>query len=175
MKKVIFALFALATALAISPVAAAQNYDFSFDSASYSGSGIVTVTGDVVTGLTGTFYLDGANVGVMTLLDPSAFASNDNVVAPPPQFVSENGVSFVAGGVDYNVYYFATTVGGYAPTGCSIGGDCITANADGIPSETFNLSTVPEYGGLAMLMLSALTLAGGFFFKARQSGLFLAA
>lgn len=35
--------------------------------------------------------------------------------------------------------------------------------------------TVPEYGGLAMLILTALTLAGGFFFKVRQTGLFLAA
>lgn len=34
---------------------------------------------------------------------------------------------------------------------------------------------VPEYGALSMLILSALALAGGFFFKARQSGLFLAA
>jgi hypothetical protein len=34
---------------------------------------------------------------------------------------------------------------------------------------------VPEYGALSMLILSALTLAGGFFFKPRQSGLFPAA
>jgi hypothetical protein len=175
MKKVFLALLALAAALAISPVAAAQSYDFSFASTSYSGDGILTVTGGVITGLTGTFYLDGVNVGAMALLDPNAFASNDNVFAPPPQFVSENGLSFVAGGLDYNLYNFATTEGGYAPTGCSIGGDCITANANGIPSETLNFLNVPEYGGLAMLILSALTLAGGFFFKGRQSGLFLAA
>ena len=34
---------------------------------------------------------------------------------------------------------------------------------------------VPEYGALSMLILCALTLAGGFFFKARRSGLLLTA
>jgi hypothetical protein len=42
-------------------------------------------------------------------------------------------------------------------------------------SGTFTPTYVPEYGALSMLILSALTLAGGFFFKAKQSGLFLAA
>jgi hypothetical protein len=47
--------------------------------------------------------------------------------------------------------------------------------ADNLPASDLQITRIPEYGALSMLILSALTLAGGFFFKARQSGLFLAA
>jgi hypothetical protein len=175
MKKVILALFALVTALAISPVASAQTYNFSFSSIPYSGSGVFEVTGGVITGLTGTFYSLGVDVGAMTMLAPGTFAGNDNVFAPAPNYVTLNGLSFIAGGAYFNIFNFTTTYPLNQPKGCAVGGDSIAYRATSQPGLPLTFFNVPEYGTLSMLILSALTLAGGIFVKSRQSGLFLAA
>jgi len=48
------------------------------------------------------------------------------------------------------------------------------SNAAATPDDSnFNLTRVPESGSLSMLVLSIVALAGGFFFKARHSGLLL--
>src|ERR1039458_118380 len=90
MKKFAFALLAMATALAIMPAALADDYTFTFASASavggYHGSGTLDVTSGVITDLSGTLYSGSTYLGSMTLLAPGDFASNDNVFAGAPPY-----------------------------------------------------------------------------------------
>ena len=98
----------------------------------------------------------------MTLLAPGAFASNDNVFTGTAPWVNENGFSFEANSIDYNIYYAATTTS-YAFTVCSVGQDCITSDPLGNPSTTVNFSAtqVPDGGTtLAFLGLALVGLAG---------------
>ena len=192
MKKVILALSALATSLAISQIAPAQTYDFTYTDASagVSASGVLDLSGTTATSGTITFdsvtyaLLPGSATPPAVLITPTGAIQFDNQVYPsggPNGYLSTTGgldfenatqtedINIWAGafngspwgGVDgagpYNLWVW-TSSGGYSPT---------SGNGE------FTLTQVPEYGGLAMLILSALTLAGGFFFKARQSGSFL--
>jgi len=193
MKKVILAAFVTATALAISPVASAQTYDFTYTdtSAGVSASGVLDVSG--TTAISGTITYDSVTYALLPgsatppgyVASPSNAFDYDNQVYPsggPNGLLTTTGglvfsnasdteqINIWAGAFDgspwggsngpgpYN--FWVWTSGAYSPTS---------------DAGTFALTQVPEYGGLSMLILSALTLAGGFFFKGRQSGLFLAA
>jgi hypothetical protein len=89
------------------------------------------------------------------------------------------GVNSVGQSVDYEVNIFTGSQNGIYPGPAGVPYQVVYS--DGYYTVTFTPApsgpsvTVPEYGGLAMLILSALTLAGGFSVKARQSGMFLAA
>jgi len=194
MKKVILALFALVTALAISPVASAQTYDFTYTDATAGifATGVLGVSG--TTAISGTITYDGVTLALLSgsatppayITSPSGSIQFDNQVyasgGPNGLLSTTGGLDFenatqtediniwagafngsawggVNGSGPYNLWVW-TSSGGYSPT--SGYGD-------------FTLTQVPEYGGLAMLILSLLAIAGGFFFKARQSGLMLAA
>jgi hypothetical protein len=153
MKKVFLVLFALATALAISPVASAQNYDFTFTGVNSgsdpnaSGIGTLTVVGGVVTGLTGTF--DGTFA--MNLVAPGGYAGNDNLFfAGGPPYFDFAGISFAANLVDYNLFY---------DNGSYILDSVTNPVGYASPSTQINFS-VPE-GGSSLLYL---LLAGGFCF-----------
>ena len=183
MKKVTLALFALATALAISPVASAQNYDFTYTDASagISASGVLVVSG--TTAISGTITYLGEVYALPAAVTSGNF-TYDNQVYPsggPDGYltIANYGLLFsnATDTEEINIFGGAFSYGGSSGPGpydfwvwTSGGGFNPTSDAG-----TFTLTQVPEYGGLSMLILSLLTLAGGFFFKARQSGLFLAA
>jgi hypothetical protein len=165
MKKLFFAVTALAMAFAMSPAARADvtDYQFSFASANavggFSGSGTFDVTGGVITDITNSdFHVNGFSEGAMTLLSPNAFASNDNMFTDSKPWLSENGLSFSvveSGQVqDYNIYYYATATG-YGATGCKADDQtCITSNATGDPSTPVNFevtNATPEPSSLLLL------------------------
>jgi hypothetical protein len=160
MKKLSLISLAIATALAISPVAFAQNYDFTFTGANSgpdanaTGSGTLDVVGGVVLGLTGTF--DTFN---MTLVAPGGYAGNDNhfISSGSPSYFDFTGLSFGANSIDYNLFYDGST-GTYLIDSVS--------NSSGYPTPStqvdFSATQVPE-GGAALLYL---LLAGGACFGA---------
>jgi hypothetical protein len=198
MKKVILALFALATALAISPVASAQgSYNFTFT----SGVNTDVFSGTLVTGAAGGGGFNvtgGLSIGSdsFTIVDNASFPAPstylcingcgyyDNLFSPnggaANLLTSTGGLLFEdASGMYINIWQNgsgADTYGFWEGSASRLAG--IIGPQQGSSywdTGTFGITQVPEYGALAMLILSALTLAGGFFFKARQSGLFLAA
>jgi len=182
MKKVILALFALVTALAISPVVSAQNYDFTFSGGGITASGelyapgtfgvtegnattgSITVTGDPNLSGVGTLIASPNGPGVQTTSPSGYFYYDDTLYPGQDPSIDNNGLLFMDNGFEVNIYsngagnFYQIYDNGGVTTG------------DG----TFALTYVPEYGGLSMLILCALTLAGGFLFKGRQSGSLLA-
>jgi hypothetical protein len=137
-----FVLLALISALlavvGTVPAMAGTTYEFQYAGEGYLGTGILDVNAaGLVVGLSGT-----QNGFAMTLLSPGAFASNDNMFGVDAPWVSENGLSFDANGVFYNIYYFATAEG-YAPTGCALDATCITADSYGVPAPRFNFLLKP--------------------------------
>ena len=192
MKKFSLALLAIATALAISPVVSAQTFDFSYGFAGNSGTiavygalttssaggGVYDVTGGNITVLFGdpnlpamsTGTLLGSNGSIMT--SPDGYFYYDNVLLPGQNpLIDNDGLLFLVDALEVNIFS-----NGPSPSGGA--GTYQFYDSDGFNLfGNFDLSpatSVPEYGGLLMLILCALTLVGGFFFKARrQSGLIL--
>jgi hypothetical protein len=44
-------------------------------------------------------------VGMTSLLPANAFENNDNFLSPVPTYVTNGGISYVAGGSDFNFYF----------------------------------------------------------------------
>ena len=80
-------------------------------------------------------------------------------ITPPPYFDNWGIAILMSGNIEGNIW--GNGAGSYTVFEGS--GD----NAVGSATVTY----VPEYSGLSMLLLSALTLAGVFVFKARKSGI----
>ena len=167
-------LFAVAFALVFSaiPAKAGTLYNFSFagpTAMDYYGNGTMDVnTEGVISSLTGTLYFEAANEGSMTLLDVGTFASNDNVFAGAPNFVTQNGFSFISGPgtMSYNIYYAATT-DNYAFIGCAVGGDCITHDSYGNPSSPVNFTASAAAPEPAVASLIGIGLIGFSFVRRR--------
>jgi hypothetical protein len=197
MKKVILALFALATALAISPVASAQNYDFTYADSGVNASGWLTIggapspSGNYATagGLNwddATFSLVPNPGGGLQLLGSAGYFpylggtytfEYDDLFFPkataPGTYLDVYGLLFAnAAGTEFiNIW---SNGAGTHDSFWAVDGNKLIQQDSGNGSSTgdFAPTYVPEYSGLSMLILSALTLAGGFFFKAGQLGSF---
>jgi hypothetical protein len=183
MKKSLLALLACGSALAIAPLAYAQTYDFTYVSGSNVASGQITITGapaalgnDVISGSilynasTLPLYQNPTPGNVST--SPLGAFNYDNVLYPlgsQGTYLDGYGLLF-ANPIDteeINIWSngtgFADSFYQYVP-----GVGYVQQDNTGV----FSIS-VPEYGSLSMLILCALVVAGAFFFKGRQSGLFL--
>jgi hypothetical protein len=129
-----------------------------------SGSGELTTTGGVITGLSGTF--NGLNIAV--LIPPGDFAGNDNVllIPPAPLFLTPNGFSFLdSAGTNFNIYAVLGTLCSCGPSGCV----CVPDNIYGSISDNginddlgdFTLTPVtatPEPGTMALFLSFVLAL-----------------
>ncbi len=180
MKKHAFALMALATALAISPVVRADSFNFTFtDAGGVSGSGTLEGTFEgpyewLITSGTGTFN-DGSGSGAITLvanpngpgspsLDPDDLFAYDDLLFPfngPNQYLDPDGLYFTYGSLELNLYQLGGGPGddGWYENngnGDSLGTFTITAR-DVLPSEA---PPVPEPGTAVFLGTGLLLLAG---------------
>jgi hypothetical protein len=185
MKKFFLVLLALAAALAISPVASAQNYDFTY----INGSDI-SASGWLVTGAADGSGYDVTNGGLtfgtdtLSLLAITTPGGVSFYSAPWPGYIGFNydNILFPSGGQGAYLDTYGLLFGNSTEViniWCNGGvwHDAFYQWENGalVKSEdngNFGL-TAPEYSGLSTFLLCALTLAGGLFFKARQTGLFL--
>lgn len=135
-----------ASMFSLSAPASATSYLFDISINGLTGSGDFSTVGDaslsssLIDTLTGTF--DGSS---MTLLAPRSFFGNDNLFTETSPYFDFDGLSFAAGGSDYNIY----SEGGNL-VGCDPNLDC------GLPaSYSFRTvqSGVPEPSTWAMLLL----------------------
>lgn len=147
-------LLVLALVVGLVP-AMADTWAFSFTAvdSTIAGTGTLGVNAGVIDALAGTLVPGGA----MTLLAPGAFASNDNVFVGAAPWVTENGFSFQASGMNYNIYYFATS-NNYIATGCPLGDTCVTGDPYGVPSTPINFSAslVPAPEPMTLLLLGMM-------------------
>jgi hypothetical protein len=149
--------------LLLATVAMADSFNFSYIGSGPAGD--FTATGTIyatptgpgqflVTGLTGT-----QNGLAMNLLGVGAFAANDNVFLNSFPFFTINGLSFQAGTVDYNLFFYNGQSGYDAAVQACTGNDCITGNQYGNASTIvgFQATQTPEP---ASLLLMSTGLAG---------------
>jgi hypothetical protein len=138
----------LATAfgLAVAAPVNAATFSFSLATGLGSGSGSFTTVGnaaspELITSLTGTF---GGNA--MTLLAPGTYpgsAPNDNLFTTLAPYFSFGGVSFSAGGNNYNMYG-----SGGAVSFCGVTPGC------GITTvRSFQVGAVPEPASWALMII----------------------
>lgn len=117
---------------------AAKADTFSFTiSGGYSASG--TLTTDPLSG--GSYLITGISGSqdgdsITSLIPVNGFAANDNLLYPTPPLLDIPGFSFVAGGVDYNVYYDGADFGGSATS-------YYETTVSGVLGSQVNFSVVP--------------------------------
>jgi hypothetical protein len=139
---VVFAVFAT---LASTTSARADSFGFSYSGSGFTASGTLTTDplsdgSYLITGLSGT-----QNGQTMTILDPGEFLSNDNLLYPSAPFLDFDGLSFVADGIDYNVFFNSNTSAG--PVGYYI-----ASEAD-IFGSAISFSVTPAPEPLSVLLL----------------------
>ena len=108
-------IFKLATAMAASALAttAADAATFLITYNSTTGGAFSATAPTTDTNVGGFFTITnlvGTRTGLaVTLLAPGSFGGNDNQLSPTPQYLTNDGFSFSAGGLDYNVYLGSAT------------------------------------------------------------------
>jgi len=181
MKKISLAMFGMVLALVCAQSASAQTYDFTFTGVNSVNSGNCGCVGDTYVGDTGSgsFVVSGNQVvslsgtfdGEAMTLDTSGFANNPP--APNNQFYpggvpSEfdlSGLDFDANGIIYNIF---GDNGANVAVGTFIQGNDTGSGSGPVTPLDISVTYVPEGGGLSMLVLCGLGLAGAFLFKARN-------
>jgi hypothetical protein len=198
MNKVILTLFVLSMALPIAPMASAQKHDFTYSGSDFTASDPFTIgrapsqdgnyetAGDLARGGT-TFFLvanpaggrDGfGSSGIFQNLEgASTFEYDDFFFASGAKDVGLDIFGLLFGNAfetefihnrgngkdDFDSFW---TIIGHRLIRWDRDND--RGHGNGGNGGSFPPTPVPEYGGLSMLILSALALAGGFLFKARQ-------
>ena len=170
MMKFSIALLALATALAIAPMARADTFDFTFNGGGYSASGefTTTLTGSpyTVTGVTGT--ADGYSITGL-----SSYASADQLLYFPATdgyYADFGGISFAnANGVDYNITNYPSGSSNFINVSTlDLGG----YGASAIPVE-MSVTATPEPSSLLFMGTGLLGLAVVLYRKNKPSNLVL--
>jgi hypothetical protein len=108
-------LMSIAVILACASGASADTFSFSI-TGGYTASGTLTTGTESAAGtytITGISGSQNAQT-ITSLLGINGFAGNDNLLYASGPLLDFAGFSFVAGGVDYNVYYDGAPVGGLA-------------------------------------------------------------
>ena len=184
MKQRLWALLVCGSALAITPLAYAQNYDFTYSSGANFASGQITISGtpsvsgnNVISGsidynsTTLALYPNPSPLSIST--SPAGAFYYDNVLYPlgsQGTYLDIDGLLFTnpTDTEEINIWSNGATINDsfyqFVP-----GLGYVQADNTG----TFTLTAVPEYGSVSMLIICALGLAGAFFYKGRKSGLFL--
>ena len=146
MNKFVFAALLLVSFASCS-VAKAASFNFTFSGSGLNASGTLTTTNTPVGGFYTVTGLSGTQNGfAMSLLNAGAFASNDNLFSPNSPYFDFSGLSYVASGVDYNL--FNNGVGSIRV--CT---SCIGYSTDG-RAVTFSATpaaATPEPGSLFLL------------------------
>ena len=123
-----------------------------------SGSGELTTTNGVITGISGTFN----GLAIAGLFPPGALAGNDNLllIPPAPLYVTPGGFSFLdSAGTGFNIYASLGTECTCGPSGCV----CVPSDLYGSVSDNginndfgnFTLTpntATPEPAATAMLL-----------------------
>jgi len=119
--------------------ARAEVFDFTITSGNGDASGQFTASGGpsqyTVTAATGT--VDGS-----TITGLSGYGAADNQLFETSPYVDRSGISFVAGGLDYNIFtnYVGQSGPVYGLCVSSVEPSCTGGEADNSPVATFTLS-----------------------------------
>ncbi len=146
-------------AFSIVPASAhASTFGFTYTGLGVVGTGTFTTSNTAVNGYYTVTGLTGTQDGFrMTLLAPDTFAGNDNLLSLTAPYLDVHGISFVAGGIDYNLYATAT----------GVDRECALCTAHpAIDGETIRFSVAPtvaptpEPGSLALFGTGLLGAVG---------------
>jgi hypothetical protein len=149
----------------------AEVFDFTITSANGDASGQFTASGGpsqyTVTAATGT--VDGS-----TITGLSGYGDADNQLFEPSPYVDRSGISFVAGGLDYNIFtnYVSQSGAVYGLCVSSVEPSCTGGEANNAPVATLTLSptsAAPEPS--IWLMMSAGIGGIGLMMRQRKAGL----
>ena len=148
MNKFVFAALLLVS-FASSSVANAASFNFTFSGSGLNARGTLATTNTLVGGYYTVTGLSGTQDGfAMSLLGPGVFASNDNLFSPNSPYFDFSGVSYVANGVDYNLFNNGagvirdcTSCNGYSTDGTAVTFSATPAAATPEPGSLFLLGS----------------------------------
>lgn len=97
-------------AASVAPVSEARaallTFDFDYTGTGVSASGVITTNDVLVNGFYTVVDIDGERNGVTIsgLVAPGGLGGNDNLFSPIAPYVTNSGITYTAGGIDYNFY-----------------------------------------------------------------------